>query len=600
MNAPSPVQAAGALASFAITAGGQPIDDSWQVVSLDVWTGVNKVPKARLVLIDGSAAEGRFPVSESKALIPGATLTIALGYDGSNEAVFSGVVYRQGLEVTQDAAPRLVVEATDKAMAMTLARHSAIFQDVTDSGVIDGLIGKAGLGKSVTATTIRHRSIVQHDCTDWDLMVIRAQLNGMVVVADSGTITVKPPDTTKAPVLSVTFGESLLDFHAEMDAATQYGADAFQSVAWDPANQALATSGPATAHVKEPGNLSSATLAKVFDVAQTVQQTGGSLGTEELTAWSSAALLKCRLSKIRGRVRFQGSALAKVGCMIALKGLGDRFNGNHFVSAVHHSVGDGFWQTEADIGLSPAWFTTAAPDIPSPGASGQLPPIGNLQIGLVSKLDQDPDGDCRVYVELPLLQAGGTLGVWARLGSFHAFGGSGAVFYPEIGSEVVVAFMNGDPRYPVIVGSLYSTKNPPPVAPSAENNRKSIVTRSQLRIDFLDDKKAIEILTPGGQSVRLDDEARTITIKDQNGNTVTMAPGGVTVDSAAKLTLSAKGDIAIAAGGNLSMTANANATLDALQIKQTAKTRFGAQGGSDAALTSFGILTIQGALVKIN
>ncbi|MBY6263635.1 type VI secretion system tip protein VgrG [Azospirillum sp. 412522] len=600
MTAPSPLSTAGALATFAISTNGKAIDSSIQVISIDVWSGVNKLPKARLVVSDGSPDSEDFPISSSGTFVPGATLTIALGYDGANATVFTGVIYKQGLEVTVNGPSRLVIEATDQAMAMTLARHNAIYENLTDSALIGKLIDGAGLAKSVTATSATQPSIVQYYSTDWDLMVIRAQINGMVVIADSGKVTVAPPDTGSSPVLTVTYGQSLMDFQADMDASTQYTASAIQSFSWDPATQAIARSGSASSSVGEPGDLSSAQLAKVFNIGQYPQQTAGTLPTADLTSWSSAELVKQQLAKIRGRATFQGSSLARTGGMITMAGLGGRFNGNYYISGVHHRVADGLWQTSAELGLSADWFSAAAPDIAAPGAAGQLPPVANLQTGLVKQLDQDPEGEFRVYVELPILQAGGSLGVWARLGTFYGFTGIGAEFYPEIGAEVVVAFMNGDPRFPVILGSLYSKKNPPPVTPTAQNGQKTIVTRSKLRIDFFEDDKAVEVSTPGKQSVRLDDQAKTVTVKDMNGNSITMGTGGITISSDTDLTLSAKGNISLSADGNLSMKATGTASLSGLEIKQTAQTEFTAQANAELSVKSSGMLTVQGALVKIN
>lgn len=145
MAAPSPVILATSPPVFAITANGQPLNSSIQVVAIDVWTGVNKLPKVRLVVSDGSAADETFPISETSALIPGVSLTIALGYGSSQTTVFSGVIYRQGLDVTNNGPSRLVVEATDQAMVMTLSRQNAIFQNVTDSQVCTQLISGAGL-----------------------------------------------------------------------------------------------------------------------------------------------------------------------------------------------------------------------------------------------------------------------------------------------------------------------------------------------------------------------------------------------------------------------------------------------------------------------
>jgi Rhs element Vgr protein len=600
MTAPSPTQAAGALVSISISAGGNPLDSAYQVMSVDVWNGVNKLPQCRLVIADGSPSEETFPISETAALIPGQALTVALGYDGEETLVFSGIVYRQGLQVTQEGPSSLVVEATDKAMAMTLARKNAVFEPMTDSALIEKLIEAAGLEAEVASTSAVQPSIVQYYASDWDLMLIRAQLNSMVTVVSAGKVAVAPPDTGKAPVLSLTYGESILDFHAAMDASTQYTAGAIQSFAWDPANQALATSGQAAASVTEPGNISSDALAGVFGISQYPQQTAGTLATGDLTGWSSAELLKAKLAKIRGEIRFQGSGLAVPGCMVALAGLGDRFNGNAYVSGVHHQVAEGLWITTAEIGLSPQWFAAIAPEVAAPGAAGQLPAVANLQTGIVQKIDGDPDGEFRVQVTLPLLQAG-EAGVWARLGSFYASNAIGAEFYPEIGDEVVVAFMDGDPRFPVIVGSLYSKKMPPPVAPDAKNSQKTIVTRSKLRIDFFDeDQPALEISTPGGQSVRLDDKAKTVVVKDMNGNTVTMAAAGITVDSAAKLTLNAQTDVAITAQGKMSLKGTGGVEISGLTIKADADTSFAAQGSAEAKLTSSAMVTVQGGMVKIN
>ncbi|HYI38768.1 MAG TPA: type VI secretion system tip protein VgrG [Allosphingosinicella sp.] len=599
MSAPSPVQMAGALVSSTIATNGKALDSAYQVESIDIWTGVNKLPQARIIISDGSPSEATFPISETEALIPGKSLTIKVGYDSQETQIFSGLIYRQGLEVSQDGPSRLVVEATDKAMAMTLARKNAIFEQMTDSDVIKKLIAQAKLESTVATTSPVQPSIVQYYASDWDLMLIRAQLNGMVTIVSDGAVAVAPPDTSKPPVLSLTYGESILDFRAAMDASTQYAAGAIQSFAWDPATQKLAVSGKASASVTEPGNISSDELASVFKVAQFPQQTGGTLEQADLTDWSSAELLKAKLAKIRGGIRFQGNALAKPGCMVELEGLGDRFNGNAYVSAVHHAVADGLWMTNVEIGMSPQWFAATAPEVAAPGAAGQLPPVANLQTGIVLKTDGDPDGEYRVQVQLPLLQAG-NLGVWARLGSFYASNAIGVEFYPEIGDEVVVAFMNGDPRFPVIVGSLYSKKNPPPVVPDAKNNQKAIVTRSKLRVDFFEELPAVEISTPKKQSVRLDDNAKTVTIKDMNGNVVTMASGGITVDSAAKITLTAKTDVAIAAQGKVSIKGTGGVEIAGLTIKANADTSFAAQGSAEAKLTSSGMVTVQGGMVKIN
>ena len=51
---------------------------------------------------------------------------------------------------------------------------------------------------------------------------------------------------------------------------------------------------------------------------------------------------------------------------------------------------------------------------------------------------------------------------WIRVAQVHAGKGFGGIDIPRIGDEVIVAFPNGDPDQPIIVGRLYHAENMPP------------------------------------------------------------------------------------------------------------------------------------------
>lgn len=127
-----------------------------------------------------------------------------------------------------------------------------------------------------------------------------------------------------------------------------------------------------------------------------------------------------------------------------------------------------------------------------------------------------------------------------------------------------------------------------------------IITPGGLRIALNDDDQAIEISTPGNHSVRLDDKTGTVTVKDSNGNTITLASGGVTIDSADAITLKAAGDIALNAQGTLSLNGAAGVKLTGPIINASASSSFTAQGVAEAKLSSSAMVTVQGAIVKIN
>ena len=66
--------------------------------------------------------------------------------------------------------------------------------------------------------------------------------------------------------------------------------------------------------------------------------TSAPLESTALKSWADAQLVKSGLARIRGSMKFQGSALAKIGELIAVAGVGHRFNGNVYVSSVRHDI----------------------------------------------------------------------------------------------------------------------------------------------------------------------------------------------------------------------------------------------------------------------
>jgi uncharacterized protein involved in type VI secretion and phage assembly len=157
----------------------------------------------------------------------------------------------------------------------------------------------------------------------------------------------------------------------------------------------------------------------------------------------------------------------------------------------------------------------------------------------------DPDGQGRVRVALPWAPdpRGQACRIWARLAVPFAGGGRGAWFVPDVNDEVLIAFQAGDPRRPVVTGSLWNGRDAPPetMDSGGQNNFKTIRTRSGLviRLDDSTGQESVRIETPGGQSLELRDGPGSVQVTDANGNTVTLETAGITVQAAAKVTISA-------------------------------------------------------------
>jgi uncharacterized protein involved in type VI secretion and phage assembly len=151
----------------------------------------------------------------------------------------------------------------------------------------------------------------------------------------------------------------------------------------------------------------------------------------------------------------------------------------------------------------------------------------------------DPDGEGRMMIELAEDRGAG-IKLWARTTTLMAGPERGTWFPPDVGDEVLVAFENGDPGRPYVLGSLWGKGAPPPEQVGVDNGRRSITTRSGARL-MIDDTRGrcvVRIETARGQHVSLDDGPPSrITIDDGNGTTITLEPSGIQVSSPSEVTI---------------------------------------------------------------
>jgi Rhs element Vgr protein len=583
-----PNNAAVEVVTFDILSNGREVSSTYHVMSLSIFKEANRVPSAKLVLWDGSAVDETFPISESGDFAPGAEIELKVGYNGENTSLFKGIVVRHGIRVQENGATSLQVECKDKCVKMTVGRKSKYYEDLKDSEIMEQLIGAAGLQAEVEATALKHKEIVQHDVTDWDFLNLRAELNGALVLADDGKVSVKKPDTGGEAALQLVFGSTIYEFEAEMDARNQY--KAVKAQAWDYASQALFESDASPPGFAEPGNLQGSTLADVIGLNEYKLRHSGHVLAAELKAWADACLLRSRLSKVIGRAKFLGFPAIKPGVLVQVDGVGERFNGKVFITAARHEVIDGAWFTHVQFGLSPQWFS-ARPDISAPAAGGLLPAIEGLQIGKVVALEGDPDGEDRIRVKLPLID-NAAKGVWSRLATLDAGNKRGWVVRPEIGDEVIVGFINGDPRDAVVLGQLHSSNKPAPIPPADDNHHKGYHSRSEMKVLFDDENKIITISTPAGNSIVISEKDKAITVTDQNNNLLEMKPAGITIKSPK--------DIKIEATGKIDIKATQDLSLEGLNVKGKANVQLQMEGQAGAKLSSSAIAEIKGSLVQIN
>ena len=164
----------------------------------------------------------------------------------------------------------------------------------------------------------------------------------------------------------------------------------------------------------------------------------------------------------------------------------------------------------------------------------------------------DPESLSRVQVRV--LNFDGSDGhdgpIWARVACAFAGDNRGAFLLPDVGDEVLVVFVNGDPRMPIVVGGLWNGSSTAPETISGGRNRKKVIRSKngvKVTMDDQDGQEQFIAETPGGQKITLKDGPGAVWIEDSSGNSVKLETAGITVTASAKVTINAS-TIEVSAG----------------------------------------------------
>jgi Rhs element Vgr protein len=567
-----------------VKANGTDLDNPG-IFSFAVTHQANSISCAELDFMDGNAAKQEFVLSSDPNFAPGCTLELEIGH-GPDEMfpIFKGIIVRHQIKAKAKVGFQLYIEAKDEAVKMTHIRKTRHFLDKKDSDIIETLIGDSGLDKEVDSDfKAEHERMIQYHMSDWDFMLLRAEANGKLVYTDAGKVIVAKPKVKESGAPKATFGDNIFEFEAEMDSRDQFAS--VSATSWDHSSQALLLKdGEANADIEEGGDPKASKLASDLSDGKFTLRHPGEITDNELIAWSSGKLQRSLLSKIRGRVQLKGDATLKPGGSLLLEGMSKAINGPAFIGAVRHHVEHGRWLTDVELGMSEESYAVERPEIFEAPASGLLAPMRGLQIGVVKAIKDDPQSFFRAQVKLQTIDDPED-GIWCRVAHPDA-GASHTVFWqPIVGDEVVVGFLNEDPRHAIVLGSLHNTDaNKPPIEDNDEYLKRGIVTPEGLKLTFDDKDKIVILETPKGKKITVDEKEGIIRLEDENKNKIEMSKDGITIESGKDIIMKATGDVKI----------------EGVNIEQAASAQFKAEGSAGIEVSSSANAVVKGAMVQIN
>lgn len=628
-----------------IKVGGAPLDAALYDELLEVV--VDQTINA-LTMVTLRFDDSRLELLDQETFALGKTLEIALAGSEASPVVLAKVeITAIEPEILAAGRSSLLVRGLHKGHRLHYNRQTKTWLNTKDSDVISATAQDLGISATVTATDVTYPHIFRWNQTGMEFVLERARRAGLVLLCDGDALKfISLADQQGAAASQLAFGAQIIRFAVRTSTGGYTGDTVFSS--WDVKNkQAIVSNGPTPAAVRQLGDAkfqSNSTLGSVY--AGTSHYVDRALedpaaATKAATAWVNAMyedLVDMELACI-------GDVRLKAGVKITVANVGARFSGAYLVTTVRHVLSDaGYICYVTASGWDARTFAELV------GADAGRRRMEGVAVAVVTANDESAANDGqqgRVKVKFPHY-SNEDESWWVRLASPMAGASRGLYILPEVNDEVLVAFEEGDPNRPVVIGTLWNGRDAPPLASNTavlngKVEKRILKTRAGNLIEFNDEagSEQVTIADKAGNKVVLfakgGEEKITITaIKDMeinvaNGllsisaknysltasekitqkssqgstyeatqdlvlkssaNLKATATQNMELSATASFKISGTGGVEVASNANMKLSANANLELSAMA-------QFKASGAAMAEVSGGGMLKLGGALINI-
>lgn len=554
-------------ASCAVRIDGQEIRHSVSSVQLDQFIDRHHELRIRLLHVAQESSSSDFADPAPFAGYLGKTIGVTIAPQGtvvaaSQEMQFVGIVTQVDIENSIDALNSVLITAKSPTIVMDAATRDAFFYDQKASDIIAAILQKHSItlgGNTTTNGTLKF--CVQYGETDYRFVRRLAGANGLFAFYDGQRFSTAKASGSSPQELA--WRQSLGAFSVGL------GTGSFQheGITWDYVRKSAIAAQPSASTPALSGVLKKSLDAskQVFTKASTspIQPVVPDARTlDQVMEARKGAALGCM-------ILCEGTSVmpsVAVGKCVRITGMGSAIDGTYWVNEVSHAFDES--------GQYSNTFRATPVDIANPYNSPTLPPVTQVQTALVTD-NNDPEGLGRVKVKFPWMDQNET--PFIRIAMPDAGNERGWFLMPEVNDEVLVAYEQGDPDHPIILGCLYNGMDKPAYGSGAFLDSGAVMIKEfktrlgniirftdkngdeQLEILQKDGKNAITMKV-NGPSIMIESKDGDITIKGKN---LVLDGQSINLKSQQDIGLKSGTDLKIEAGANLTQKATANLQMQA-------------------------------------
>lgn len=300
------------------------------------------------VVVDTDDADAlTLDVVDGGAVQEGRPVTVSLGLGESTAIAFTGEITGLEVELDNEDAARASIRGYDRMHRLVRGRRTRAFVDQSDSTIAAAVAKEHGLTLEGPDSKEVHPYVMQREQTDLAFLLERARPLGRVVRVEGTRLLFTPRDLKTDAVMTAEMGTNLLTVRVSSSVLGLVGT--VEARGWDPDEQKALSAKVAESKLASlmGGAKSGPKIADTCFAAQTTVVTDDALITAPAVELAAAAALEdMALGHVTCRGRMLGAAELRPGALIAVKGIGARFEGNYWLTRVVHTYDQESFTTE--------------------------------------------------------------------------------------------------------------------------------------------------------------------------------------------------------------------------------------------------------------
>jgi phage protein D len=280
---------------------------------------------------------------------PGGSVTIDMGYVNNRQPMFSGEVTALTANFPETGTSTLTVEGHSRLHRLEGARQTRTFQDSTDSEIVEAIAAQVKLTAQADRTTVKYPYVLQCNQTNLEFLRARAAAIDFELLVDNRTLIFRKSKAGSAKVESLKWGETLRSFRPTVDSLAPvtdvmvrgYDLNTKEAIVGRAGTGAEETTMGTQTGAKLVSDAFGSRLEVVVDREPSSQA--------EAEQHAKAIYNRRMMGLITGTGTCVGQPTLRAGTVIALDGLGSRFNGPYYVVSATHAIGNSGYQTRFSV-----------------------------------------------------------------------------------------------------------------------------------------------------------------------------------------------------------------------------------------------------------